>query len=207
MSILSYSFYSLPLKLPNKEIDFLFPLLKLPNKGREEYSKIILFIPFHSISIPPPKRGLIRFIDQLSSMVRYIDIRVLNLNSLHPHMTLLKVRCNSNLLPGWRQLLCFDKQLLMIYVYIDYEVYELNFLKMELVRIPNLGDLVLFQDFKNKFSGIGKITSWEVIGISPSNNCIYRIWKYDFDYFVEYFFDGRCPQTFPNLARRTLHIP
>ena len=59
-------------------------------------------------------------------------------------MTLMKVRCNSNLLPGWRQLLCFDKQLLMIYVYIDYEVYEPNFLKMELVRIPNLGDLVLF---------------------------------------------------------------
>ena len=26
--------------------------------GREEYSKIILIIHFHSISFPPPKRGL-----------------------------------------------------------------------------------------------------------------------------------------------------
>ena len=38
-----------PTYLPNKIMDFLFPLLKLPNKGREEYSKIILFIPFHSL--------------------------------------------------------------------------------------------------------------------------------------------------------------
>ena len=35
-----------------------FPSLKLPNKRREEYSKIILFISFHSIPFPPPKRGL-----------------------------------------------------------------------------------------------------------------------------------------------------
>ena len=34
-----------------------FPL-KLSNKGREEYSKIILFIPFHFIPFPPPKWGL-----------------------------------------------------------------------------------------------------------------------------------------------------
>ena len=55
MSVPSYSFHSLPLKLSNKGMDFLFPLLKLPNKGREEYSKIILFIPFYSIPFPPPK--------------------------------------------------------------------------------------------------------------------------------------------------------
>ena len=53
MSVPSYSFHSLPLKLPNKGIDFPFPPLKLPNKGMEEYSKIILFIPF-----PPSKQGL-----------------------------------------------------------------------------------------------------------------------------------------------------
>ena len=57
MSIPSYSFNSLPLKLLNKGMDFLFPPLILPNKGREEYSKIIFFIHFHSIPFPPPKRG------------------------------------------------------------------------------------------------------------------------------------------------------
>ena len=30
-------------------MDFSFPPLKLPNKGMEEYYKIILFIHFHSI--------------------------------------------------------------------------------------------------------------------------------------------------------------
>ena len=58
MSVPSYPFHSLPLKLLNKEIDFPFSPLKLPNKGMEEYSKIILFIPFHFIPFPPPKRGL-----------------------------------------------------------------------------------------------------------------------------------------------------
>ena len=49
MSVSFYPFHSLPLKLPNNGMNFSFPLLKLPNKGREEYSKIILFILFHSI--------------------------------------------------------------------------------------------------------------------------------------------------------------
>ena len=53
MSVPSYSFHFLLFKLPNKGMNFLFPSLKLPNKEREEYSKIILFIPF-----PSPKRGL-----------------------------------------------------------------------------------------------------------------------------------------------------
>jgi len=53
MSVPSYPFYSLPLKLSNKGMDFPFPSLKLPNKGMEEYSKIIFSIPF-----PPPKRDL-----------------------------------------------------------------------------------------------------------------------------------------------------
>ena len=55
MSVPSYPFHFLPLKLPNERMNFPFPLIKLPNKGREEYSKIILFIPFHSIPFPPPK--------------------------------------------------------------------------------------------------------------------------------------------------------
>ena len=49
MSVPSYPFYSLPLKLPNKGTDFPFPPLKLQNKRNEEYSKIILIISFHSI--------------------------------------------------------------------------------------------------------------------------------------------------------------
>ena len=49
MSVPFYSFNSLPLKLPNKGMNFPFPPLKLPNKGMEEYSKMILFIPFHSL--------------------------------------------------------------------------------------------------------------------------------------------------------------
>ena len=55
MSVHSYPFHSLPLKLLNKKIDFLFSSLKLSNKRMEEYSKMILFIHFHSIPFPPPK--------------------------------------------------------------------------------------------------------------------------------------------------------
>ena len=40
------------------ELDLMNFLLKLPNKRMEEYSKIILFIPFHSIPFPPSKEGL-----------------------------------------------------------------------------------------------------------------------------------------------------
>ena len=47
MSVPSYPFHFLSLKLSNKEMDFPFPLLKLPNKRREEYYKIIFL--FHSI--------------------------------------------------------------------------------------------------------------------------------------------------------------
>ena len=39
-------------------MNFSFSLLKLPNKEREEYSKIIIFIIFHSIPFPSPKQGL-----------------------------------------------------------------------------------------------------------------------------------------------------
>jgi len=47
MSVPSYPFRSLLLKLLNKGMRFPFPPLKLPNKRREEYSKIILFILFY----------------------------------------------------------------------------------------------------------------------------------------------------------------
>ena len=57
MSVPSYSFHSLSLKLLNKRISFSFPPLKLPNKGREEYFKIIIFIHFYSIPFSPPKKN------------------------------------------------------------------------------------------------------------------------------------------------------
>ena len=41
MSVPSYPFHYLLLKLPNKGMSFPFPPLKLPNKGKEEYSKMI----------------------------------------------------------------------------------------------------------------------------------------------------------------------
>ena len=60
MSVFFYPFYSLPLKLPNNWMSFPFPSLKLQKEGKrmEEYSKIIIFIYFHSIPFPPPKWGL-----------------------------------------------------------------------------------------------------------------------------------------------------
>ena len=70
MSIPSYPFHSLLLKLPNKGMGFSFPPLKLPNKRREEYFKIIFFIPFHSIpfhSLPP---------NEPLSIWRWIDLAI-----------------------------------------------------------------------------------------------------------------------------------
>ena len=57
MSVPFYPFHSLPFKLLNKGMNFPFLPLKLPFKRREEYSKIILFIPFYSIPFSPPKQG------------------------------------------------------------------------------------------------------------------------------------------------------
>ena len=58
MSVPSYPFHYFLLKLLNKGMNFPFPPLKLPNKGRGEYFKIILFISFNSIPFSPPKQGL-----------------------------------------------------------------------------------------------------------------------------------------------------
>ena len=72
MSVPFYQFHSLPLKLQNKGMDFPFPSLKLPNKGIEEYSKIILFIYFHSISFPPLKRDLSTVKENLPPIVLFL---------------------------------------------------------------------------------------------------------------------------------------
>ena len=55
MSVPSNQLHSLQLKLPNKEMDSPLSPLILSNKGMKEYSKIIFFIHFHSISFPPFK--------------------------------------------------------------------------------------------------------------------------------------------------------
>ena len=105
-----YSFLSIPLwtlkqnlKLSNKKMDFPFPPLKLTDKEMGEYSKIILFIYFHSISFPPPKRGLtirlkIEFMDQglghdpwiqLFKRLRRKSSRTLHKSSLTDHFSFL----------------------------------------------------------------------------------------------------------------------
>ena len=53
-------------------MDFPFLPLKLPNKGMKEYSKIILFIHFHSISFPPPKRDLSIMKENLPPIVLFL---------------------------------------------------------------------------------------------------------------------------------------
>ena len=58
MSVSSYPFHSLLLKLQKKEMSFPFPPLKLSNKRMKEYSKMIFFIRFYSFPFPPPKRDL-----------------------------------------------------------------------------------------------------------------------------------------------------
>ena len=100
------------------------------------------------------------------------DIRVLNLTS-HPHLALLKVKGTADLNCGSWKLLCFDKQLLVIGGITDHEVYELNFLKMELVKIPNLGGQALFQEDSDGFSALSNMTRWE--DSKHPSNCIYRI--------------------------------
>ena len=58
MSVPSYLVHSFSLNLSNMGMDFPFLPLKLPNKGMRKYSKIILYIPLHSITVRLPKRGL-----------------------------------------------------------------------------------------------------------------------------------------------------
>ena len=50
MSVPSYLVHSFSLNLSNMGMDFPFLPLKLPNKGMRKYSKIILYIPLHSIA-------------------------------------------------------------------------------------------------------------------------------------------------------------
>jgi hypothetical protein len=103
------------------------------------------------------------------------EIAVLNLNS-HSYVTLLEVKS----IGGWiigLQLLAFDEQLLLIRSFDpcrnkENHVYELNFLKMEWVKMQNFGDQALFLGYRNSL-GFSNITKWR--GSRQSLNCIYNL--------------------------------
>ena len=78
MSVHSYSFHSLSLKLQNRKMSFPFLPLKLSNKRMKEYFKIIIFIHFHSILFSHLKRGLTVTNNQ-HSMLYYEKFGILKL--------------------------------------------------------------------------------------------------------------------------------
>ena len=131
------------------------------------------------------------------------EIGVLNLNS-HSYVTLLEVKS----IGAWNyalQLLAFDDQLLMICRVEPFEkkenlVYELNFLKMEWVKMQNFGDQALFLGHR-KSLGFSNITKWR--DSQQSLNCIYNLGIPTGKYTI-HFLGGRYPQslTFPIIQRQ-----
>ena len=77
MSIPSYPFHSLPLKLPNEGMSFPFPPLKLSNKRMKEYSKMIIFI--------PSKQGPKNFLKKKKSYIKQ-NCYVYNIFHNKPYM-------------------------------------------------------------------------------------------------------------------------
>ena len=124
----------------------------------------------------------------------YGEIGMLHLNS-HPSVTMLKVQRIANLNPSLKlQLLGSDEQLRLICRIGDnYEVYVLNFLKMEWVQMQNFGGQTLFQDhiMGSGFSNITIAKDRE----QPSN-CLYRF-KHDGKVIFHRFLYDRDPQFFP----------
>ena len=78
MSVPSYQFHFLPLKLLNKGVDFPFPPLKVPNKGREGYSNLFIFffsfisISFHSL-LPNEGLGCAELVANVSNPILFLD--------------------------------------------------------------------------------------------------------------------------------------
>ncbi|XP_050258262.1 uncharacterized protein LOC126703335 [Quercus robur] len=115
---------------------------------------------------------------KLYVLTSYAEIGVLNLNST-PYGTLLEVK-NTGYLHRGLQLLAYDEQLLMIYGLMngigimkeECQVYELNFMKMEWMRIQNFTDQALFLDY-DMGSRFSNMTIW---GWSQQySNCIYNV--------------------------------
>ncbi|XP_050258252.1 uncharacterized protein LOC126703326 [Quercus robur] len=98
-------------------------------------------------------------------------IGVVNLNSC-PYVTPLEVKSIPNLKGGlW--LRGPDEQLLLINaIGNNHEVYELNFLKMEWVKMQNLGDQALFLDYYEGGLGFSNKTRWKD-SERPSNGRYY----------------------------------
>ncbi|KAF3944618.1 hypothetical protein CMV_028934 [Castanea mollissima] len=132
------------------------------------------------------------------------EIGVLNLNP-HPYVTLLEIQsigCSSFEL----YLLAFDEQLFMIRRVVSIakkEVYELNFSKMEWVKMQNFKDQALFLNSDYKSSGFSNITRWR--GIQQPMNCIDNLGS---------FLDGRYPGSFPimethhmDMIHNSLDVP
>ena len=104
------------------------------------------------------------------------DIGVLNLNS-HPYVTLLEVkRVRIRLFHKGQRLLHYEEHLLMICIanYKKYQVYELDFLKMEWVPMQNFGDQTLFCSFQMGL-GFCNITRWK--DSQQPSKCIYDVTK------------------------------
>ncbi|GMY13514.1 F-box protein At3g56470-like [Fagus crenata] len=130
------------------------------------------------------------------------EIGVLNLNS-HSYVTLLEVKSIGGWIFGVQlQLLAFDEQLLLIRSFDlfgnnEIQVYELNFLKMEWVKMQNFGDQAVF--LGNRISlGFSNITKWR--GSRQSLNCIYYL-RVAADEYTIHFLDGRYPQSSPIIQR------
>ena len=55
-------------------MSFSFPPLKLPNKKREEYSKMIIFIPFHSLIPNKALKKVLHSQKKKKKMEKYYEI-------------------------------------------------------------------------------------------------------------------------------------
>ena len=146
---------------------------------------------------------------KLYVLTSYAEIGVLNLNST-PYVTLLEVK-NTGYLHRGLQLLAYDEQLLMINGLMngigimkeECQVYELNFMKMEWMRIQNFTDqaLLLDYDMGSRFSNM-TIWRWS----QHYSNCIYNVGVTC--KCILNFLDGRDRGSFWNMqGNRMPHFP
>uniref|UniRef100_A0A7N2KZ58 KIB1-4 beta-propeller domain-containing protein n=1 Tax=Quercus lobata TaxID=97700 RepID=A0A7N2KZ58_QUELO len=135
---------------------------------------------------------------KLYAITTVAGIGVVNLNSC-PYVTPLEVKSIPNLKGGlW--LRGTDEQFLLINaIGNNHEVYELNFLKMEWVKMQNLGDQALFLDYYKGGLGFSNKTRWKD-SETPFNGryCLdcdnTDIWFH--------FMDGRRNQSFLFMGRK-----